>query len=1381
MRVTSFSVSVCPRPYQIKAVVLLALLLAGVATTVQAQDVKVEKCSTGVLPAGDENTDLEINNVNCLVDGKVSSNGQTGIYVYRNVNIWNKGTLTFADAPIDFHAHAILVELNGTLQAGAISPLKGPLTIWLWGSKTDGIPSITCKSDTKNQCGVPDPVWASNPNVSMKKMPTMPCEPAKYNGQYLLPNKDCFYPYEVLDEGDAAGAYFGRKVLAVSAGGNLVLRGAKGIRQGVIETSPADSGTSWGRLSKTLNGGEHSLYIDRAVPTWGKGDHIVVTTTDYLPGHTEELVIKDVVKEMDGGQRIDIDETAPVPMNAVKNAHYGQTYDYSSIVTDHPTAGPAVDPNVKNLKPGNIETRAIIALLTRSIIVASEGNTPVVERTAVHFPATPGNYFGGHTIAREGFANFEVQGVEFLNLGQGGVIGHYPVHFHMARSVPQPNAAEDYLGTFVADCSVVDSMTRFITVHATQGVTLSRNVGYKSIGHGFYLEDATEINNRIYSNVGISVQGALADTTTNPRNVPGILDLPPGDLPWPPPLPPDPPHPILKVGDQIPDFPPYTTDITTPSTFWIMNTWNDFEYNAAVGVGVCGACYWMPPAGISGPSQYESWTGYASMQANGGLQGAVPLLTFKGNSCSAAMGAIITVGQTNQCNGVYYGEGPSTDAKLNSVINENSIPVEGYPVEGLGQRAKPSVCSDLTKDCSKTLPCTGEGANLATCTATVFDHFTTGFNWAPTNFAAIWLRGWWYLMQNSAIHDVQNGGLTFVSGGGYSRSDAAQGFWSILKNSVLVGNTQPIMNDNLPLNAFASNAGPFNPKGLKCPYNPSYCASAADGIIFVGSNFAVNQRLFNIYDGPAAEYNNIYADVHETILGTVAQCRPGGNNQPGFCNDLGYMNGVFPGVLQSPPTGKTTNNCVLPNAAIAWKQPNGFYYPPAFNSKNLVFKDVDIRHFVIQPQYYPGTLNENLTAIQNTYCSWQPGMFSDSFTDIDRETELTDEDGSLTGLTSNITLNNPPAAPTISVTKDPYFNAPLLTDECASGQPKGEPTSNGTGATVDTSPYEYLTTAVVAECARPTQGHPTNDCGGVWDPNCTTPFCYGVPLYRQTVTQDETTAKSKPRISMMGQASAQRSTLTLNHGIYYVDTSLLASAQKTGRIVYASQFKPNEHYDFFFLFATPTLKQTYQIYIGKKLTTTQAKGVITPGRMPIPDNSFPFAPDPSGTWATYGGYDPNSGVLTVNVNLAGLSDLLPANRSAFCQPANYCSWNKDTKSCGCLKDSGCTDSSVCSYAVKDLDCPVAGCYGFSIWLPITFEAQSTPIPPPATVLYTTADPTYFVKGKVTFQDPGDEVAGDCHYDPVPMQKETAPESHPGSVGPVDPAEPVRAEEAGGAQ
>jgi hypothetical protein len=104
--------------------------------------------SQHILPVGDHHDeDVEINGVNCFVP--------RGEYAFRNVNIWGGGSLTFEDAAIDFHAHSILVENGGTLQAGFDTPITGPVSIWLYGSASDGIPSITCKSGPT--CGVPQP------------------------------------------------------------------------------------------------------------------------------------------------------------------------------------------------------------------------------------------------------------------------------------------------------------------------------------------------------------------------------------------------------------------------------------------------------------------------------------------------------------------------------------------------------------------------------------------------------------------------------------------------------------------------------------------------------------------------------------------------------------------------------------------------------------------------------------------------------------------------------------------------------------------------------------------------------------------------------------------------------------------------------------------------------------------------------------------------------------------------------------------------------------------------------------------------------------------------------------------------------------------------
>ena len=102
------------------------------------------------------------------------------------------------------------------------------------------------------------------------------------------------------------------------------------------------------------------------------------------------------------------------------------------------------------------------------------------------------------------------------------------------------------------------------------------------------------------------------------------------------------------------------------------------------------------------------------------------------------------------------------------------------------------------------------------------------------------------------------------------------------------------------------------------------------------------------------------------------------------------------------PIDQQSGKCVLPNAAIGWKQPNGFYYPPAFHSTNLFFKNVNIRHYVIEPLWKAGTFESDLDQIGKNYCTYDPttpmNKTFDGFTAVDRQTVLNDDDGSLTGL-----------------------------------------------------------------------------------------------------------------------------------------------------------------------------------------------------------------------------------------------------------------------------------------------------------------------------------------------------------------------------------------------
>jgi len=468
-----------------------------------------------------------------------------------------------------------------------------------------------------------------------------------------------------------------------------------------------------------------------------------------------------------------------------------------------------------------------VALLTRSIRIVSEGDTPV----AKSFPATPGNYFGGHTIVRQGFESYQVQGVEFYRLGQGGAIMHYPVHFHMARITPQPAKGLPPM-TFVKDSSIRDSMTRWITIHATQGVLLARNVGYLSIGHGYYLEDGTETDNQLYSNIGIFARAAVANAAQNPRQVPGILT-----------------HNDTNTGVPGYDDFPFYSDSNHPSVFWITNGENDFEYNQAAGAGTCGACYWFVLAAISGPSRKEHWFRYAGEQEGESRAGITPLEEFLGNSCSSAMNAFQVNSDTATCNGVNFQPAPkqpnTTLLMLPSANATKNFPPKAndtyWPIVTGGH--KPTRCKEADQnpdkadvDCSKVKICSnGDESN---CDVTVLDAFTTSFNWAQQNFAAIWLRPLWALVSNSVVSDVQNGGINFVTSGDFSKSSVINGFWALARKTVFIGSTQT---DN-PL---ASNAGPFNPftssdgkvKGLSCAtdpnnplYNSLYCLSKNEGV-----------------------------------------------------------------------------------------------------------------------------------------------------------------------------------------------------------------------------------------------------------------------------------------------------------------------------------------------------------------------------------------------------------------------------------------------------------------------------------------------------------------------------------------------------------------------
>lgn len=1238
-------------------------------------------CKGGAVPTG--------NGEALHVVGACTVAASAAPYLFGDVNIYTTGaSLTFVDPGNDsstnFWASSILVESGAGLNAGtAAAPYganKAVLTIHLWGKDQgysgSGGSGIACVTD--DHCGIPDSIWSSNGS-------------AKVN----LPGgvTDYFYQYMPLkyDAGNPLG-YFGYKVLAVSYNGALALYGAKGT---VPDPQPAsNTGTSWVRLDENALEGGDKLTVERLVD-WQPGDQIVVSSTDYMADHSETAEVLKVDPDPTGTRSV---VTLKAPL---KHPHHGNLYDLSSL-----PEGIGPDPDLQNVSnPGKAaDVRAAVGLLSRSIILVSGGDK-IGEDLATD------SFFGAHTVFRQGFQSIHIQGVEFSLMGQGGRIMHYPVHFHMARKTP--------VGTVVEDCSVNESMTRWYVIHGSEGITLARNVGYESIGHGYYLEDGTETDNKLYANLGVFARAAV-DDGNNTRKVPGILAAP---------------YPAWNDPNDSQEHVPFHTDIDHPSDFWIMNGWNDFKYNMAVGAGTCGACYWLVTGANSTMSRKERWEGYGAEQSSPARAGMSPLESFVGNSCSGAPNAFNTISDAAVCHGV-VNENPDTKLpRMAPIDNTFGIPginspdaLDYYPTVDRGGGRFATQCPPNV-DCgdNKLVPrCSSLDPN---CMVTVLDHFTTSFNYSETNFAAIWLRPQWYLFLNSVVTDVQNGGLTFVTGGGYTESDLIKGHWALAKKTAFIGTVQNPPDDPAE-NSFASIAGPFNPDShLACEKKSNgapaglFCLDRNDGMLMSISNFGMNQRFFSIYDGPSYQDANAYLNI-ETH--PITGCDLANRN----CSNSDYMYGQ---VLGLPLVKTTEDSCYMPNAAIAWKQPNGFFYPPAFHSDNLFFQDVAIRHYVIEPLFKqnPSFLFEtDFDAAKSKYCTANDAMFN-SFTDIDRQTELNDDNGSLTGLVN-----------TISVNEDHFFDAPVEDYECRSdidgAVPKG---------TAKTSPYDYATTVLYSD-------HGFGS-GGIWDRKCSTNTCFGVPLHRLFLTQDEVDSKATPPpIMMMGQDVGQRSTLSVNHGNFYIDTTQSLAQQRALRAGEVTVFEAGHTYYNFLLFAKPATQQTYSVWVGSGFDPNADVKAYKVDIAYAPP-TYKEVPWPS-TWPKPI-YQSETGMLTVTMNMdfADFKNGYAAAKAESCQPATFCSLDAKSNTCGCaLKSSdGLYDEckAVCGkWAGHDVDCPMltgtdgklhSACFGFGFKLPTSF-ANGTSHTPSGMCYADNSD------WNVPFVPADENTAGTC-YDPSP--------------------------------
>ena len=127
---------------------------------------------------------------------------------------------------------------------------------------------------------------------------------------------------------------------------------------------------------------------------------------------------------------------------------------------------------------GQGEFRSEVANLSRNVVIESADPEGVRGHTVYHRYST-----GGMSYAR------------MAHLGKENVLGRYAIHFHLIGDTMR--------GSQVRGMAIVDSHNRWVTIHGTEYLMVRECVGYQSVGHGFFMEDGTEIYNLLADNLGV--------------------------------------------------------------------------------------------------------------------------------------------------------------------------------------------------------------------------------------------------------------------------------------------------------------------------------------------------------------------------------------------------------------------------------------------------------------------------------------------------------------------------------------------------------------------------------------------------------------------------------------------------------------------------------------------------------------------------------------------------------------------------------------------------------------------------------------------------------------------------------------------------------------
>jgi hypothetical protein len=227
---------------------------------------------------------------------------------------------------------------------------------------------------------------------------------------------------------------------------------------GRMELHGAPMSRTWVKLGAELREGATEIVLAEPVEGWRAGQRLLIPTTARLG----------LFRYRGGKQEVipTVRDDSQTEERTIASVFGNRLVVNKPVMFDHQCSG---------------NYRGEVAVLGRNVVVESADPAGVRGHTMYH-----ANSMGSISYA------------EFRGLGKRGVLGRYPVHFHQCRDTMR--------GAYVIGASIHDSENRWMSVHGTDYLVIRDCVGYNCIGHGFFLEDATEVFNVFDRNLAVQAR-----------------------------------------------------------------------------------------------------------------------------------------------------------------------------------------------------------------------------------------------------------------------------------------------------------------------------------------------------------------------------------------------------------------------------------------------------------------------------------------------------------------------------------------------------------------------------------------------------------------------------------------------------------------------------------------------------------------------------------------------------------------------------------------------------------------------------------------------------------------------------------------------------------